>query len=373
MPGRLPTFRRLAHWVLATIVVLAVGGFVIATSGLYNIAASEPHWPIVRWFLEYAMRRSVDTHSMFVERPETLDGIDLVRLGAGHFHGNCAVCHGAPGTTASPVFDQMRPKPPDLAHAALDWSDVQLFWIVKHGLKYTGMPAWTARQRDDEVWPVVAFLRQLPALDAGAYRALIFGGVSQPPAAEHALSDRESPTALAACSRCHGDRLRPTASRLIPELAGQSQQYLEMSLRAYAAEARQSGIMLPIASELDEVEIRELSAQYSALTPRRVRSDSAARFPERGRRIAVHGLPESEVPPCLSCHGEARLSRYPSLAGQHAAYMANQLRLWQQGLRDETPGGALMSTIAKRLTEQQIEDVSLFFEKLSVDERKAGR
>ena len=64
-----------------------------------------------------------------------------------------------------PTAREMLPPPPDLSKAAPQWKERELFWIVKNGLKYTGMPAWPSRQRDDEVWAVVAFLRRLPDLD----------------------------------------------------------------------------------------------------------------------------------------------------------------------------------------------------------------
>ena len=57
----------------------------------------------------------------------------------------------------------MLPPPPELSKAAKEWKDEELFWIVKHGIKYTGMPSWVAAERDDEVWSVVAFLKRLKA------------------------------------------------------------------------------------------------------------------------------------------------------------------------------------------------------------------
>ncbi|MFN2428348.1 MAG: cytochrome c, partial [Candidatus Binatia bacterium] len=66
----------------------------------------------------------------------------------------------------------MTPKPPDLRTVALTFDPEELFYIVKHGIKFTGMPAWPALERDDEVWAVVAFLRMLPTLDPGEYLEL---------------------------------------------------------------------------------------------------------------------------------------------------------------------------------------------------------
>src|SRR5690606_15256326 len=92
-----------------------------------------------------------------------------------HFDAGCAPCHGAPGEPATAFAPDMLPEPPPLVGAARDWSAAELFWIVRNGQKYTGMPAWIAHEREDEVWPVVAFLRQLQGMDREAYGALLRG------------------------------------------------------------------------------------------------------------------------------------------------------------------------------------------------------
>ena len=63
----------------------------------------------------------------------------------------------------------MLPSPPDLTTSMRPWKDEELFWIVQHGIKYTGMPGWVALEREDEIWAVVAFLKQIPTIDAESY------------------------------------------------------------------------------------------------------------------------------------------------------------------------------------------------------------
>ena len=67
----------------------------------------------------------------------------------------------------------MTPHPPDLTSTIPGYEPEELFYVVKHGVKFTGMPAWPALQRDDEVWAMVAFLQILPRLNRAAYRELI--------------------------------------------------------------------------------------------------------------------------------------------------------------------------------------------------------
>ena len=347
----------------AGLVVLATAGLLFTWSGLYSVAASRGHWAIVEWFLAFGMRQSVETHIIGIKAPP-LDDADLVRLGAGHFHAGCAYCHGAPGTPISPIAKQMLPSPPELSKAAKDWTPTELFWIVKHGLKYTGMPSWVALERDDEVWAVVAFLRKLPSLDVAAYRELALGNVNVREQSGRDIATAQSTyDAVAACARCHGAEGRGPMSSLVPTLHGQPVEYLTMALRSYAAGQRKSGIMQPVAAELEPEEIPKVAAYYAALShPSR---DKAAKANpanvEAGRALAVRGAPEAGVPPCLVCHGKQVLPTYPRLAGQHANYMVSQLQLWKRGLNSFTDHAAIMAPIAQRLSQQQIDDVTAYF------------
>ncbi len=368
-PGRRSRRRFAAICAGVTLLLLALGGALVAASGLYNVAASRDHLAVTTLFLEFAMRRSVATHSMGIDSPR-LDDPNLVRLGAGHFSGGCAPCHGAPGTPRSPVVQRMLPAPPPLGEAAHDWPPEQLFWIVKNGLKYTGMPAWVSQERDDEVWAVVAFLSELPEMSEEDYRALSGTVATVEGAADEVLPAPGDAGLAANCARCHGDGTAPPASRLVPKLAGQSAAYLEAALRSYAAGLRASGIMQAAVAELDEDAIGRLATYYaemaSAPGAAPVAAASAGRI-ERGRRIATSGIADSGIPACLVCHSGTSAATFPRLAGQHAPYLVAQLRLWQHGLRDRTAHGAIMAPIARRLTAMQIDDVAAYFQSLGVD------
>jgi cytochrome c553 len=348
--------RRTIRLGLAAAGALALGAFLFLWSGLYTVAASRGHWAVTEWLLTFTMRNSVKTHAWGIESPP-LDRPDLVALGAGHFHGGCAFCHGAPGMPAGPVTGSMLPPPPDLATQMRPWRDRELFWIVKHGIKYTGMPAWPAQRRDDEVWAVVAFLRRLPALDADAYRALALGEL------RISRTGREpGETTTAACAHCHGDARNAPASALVPLLHGQPVEFLAAALHAYANGRRASGIMQPLAADLDPAERDRAARYYAALqpppTPLNVQPEVVAAA-ERGRRLAEQG--DAGIPPCAGCHGAAAYNVYPRLAGQNRAYMANRLRLWKGGLAPGTAGEAIMAPIARALSERQIEDASAYF------------
>ena len=134
----------------------------------------------------------------------------------------------------------MLPPPPDLAAQIRPWRDRELFWIVKNGIKYTGMPAWVAQDRDDEVWAMIAFLRRLPALDAHSYRALALGGLEIPPQTGREVATSEAASAtVGACARCHGDERNVPQSALVPTLHGQPAEFLDAALEAFARPPRQ--------------------------------------------------------------------------------------------------------------------------------------
>ena len=127
----------------------------------------------------------------------------------------------------SPIARHMLPSPPDLTTSMRPWKDEELFWIVQHGIKYTGMPGWVALEREDEIWAVVAFLKQMPTLDAESYRALALGGVRLPGQSGKELATVESnPQGAGACARCHGAEGSGPASALVPILHGQPAAFL---------------------------------------------------------------------------------------------------------------------------------------------------
>ncbi|NRQ17459.1 c-type cytochrome [Ensifer sesbaniae] len=339
--------------------ILPIVVFFATWIGFFNVGASTGHWKITEWFLHFAMRSAVRTYAFTVDVPDRLPREGLQPAG-GHFARGCAICHGAPGEPRSPAALAMLPRPPDLADVVGKWKDRELFRIVKHGVRFTGMPAWPTQARDDEVWAMVVFLRALPAMDATTYRRLAYDGKPSPPM--HATGIEE---ALAECNRCHGvDGMGRSPST--PVLAGQNEVYLLESLRAYAEGRRPSGMMTLPVQAIDYARLTALARHFAEL-PRAV---APARGEEerfrRGEQIARHGRPVERVPACLGCHASAKRSpAYPRLAGQSAAYISAQLRLFREGRRGGTRFSPLMENAAKSLSDADIENVTTYFSTLS--------
>ena len=305
--------------------------------------------------------------------PPALDSPDLVRLGAGHFHGGCAFCHGTPGTPVSPIARHMLPSPPNLTTSMRPWKDEELFWIVQHGIKYTGMPGWVALEREDEIWAVVAFLKRIQSLDAESYAALALGSVRIPGQTGEKLATIESnPQGAGACARCHGAESSGPATALVPVLHGQTTEFLMTALHEYAQGTRRSGIMQPLAAELGADDIRSLAEYYAKLAPLKPRATNNA-VNDRGRRLAIEGDTANGIPACNVCHGRDALASYPRLGGQNTAYMAGQLRLWNNGHHTSTDGAAIMAPIARRLSDGDIDAVTSYLSGLAAEPVGASR
>jgi cytochrome c553 len=356
------TGRRLRLIGLITLGILAAG-LIFAWSGLYSISASKGHWPPVKWLLAFGMRNSVETHAIGIEQPRVYSE-DQAILGAGHYHRECTTCHGAPSIRMSEAAKHMLPPPPDLASEIPTWRDRELFWIVKNGIKYTGMPGWVAQDRDDEVWAIVAFLKRYPSLDAEGYRRLALGEVQILPHDGRQIATAEAAAdAIRACGRCHGAEQQGPRSKLVPILHAQPAEFLSVTLEQFASGKRQSGIMQAVAGELTSEAIARIAAYYSALPAPPSRSYDEAAI-ARGRVLAEDGDHAAKVPACAGCHGASAFPAYPRLAGQNAPYMQTRLSLWKQGLPANTDTAAVMAPIARALTDEQIADLSAYYASL---------
>jgi len=167
----------IASIIIAGLLVL-LGGFAAIYAGVYDVAATEPHWPVTSWLLETARTRSIKAHAVSIQAPPGLDDPAKVLVGVEHYAAHCAVCHGAPGVPKGDIARGLYPPPPDLAKAAPLYRPGELFWIVKHGIKMTGMPAWSDHS-DEELWATVAFLDKLPGMNEQEYARLVMASMAR--------------------------------------------------------------------------------------------------------------------------------------------------------------------------------------------------
>lgn len=151
------------------VALLALAAFV--WSGIYDVGADAPHTRPVHALLEMLRQRSVAVRADDMRVVDLADEA-LIRQGAGNYDAMCTGCHLAPGMAESELSRGLYPAPPPLAESGIG-DPARAFWVVKHGIKATGMPAWGKSMADEYIWGMVAFLQQLPKLDPAGYRELV--------------------------------------------------------------------------------------------------------------------------------------------------------------------------------------------------------
>jgi cytochrome c553 len=160
------------------------------------------------------------------------------------------------------------------------------------------------------------------------------------------------------CSTCHGPTGQSSNAEF-PKLAGQNADYLVRQMFNFKTRARKSNEMEKEMAELSGNDIEELANYFSRqqLVPV-ARQDKA--LSESGRNFYMTGSPERGISACAVCHGEkARGARLlPRVAGQHAQYLAIQLRRFAEQSR--TTDQMLMHSVASKMTEDEIWAVSYF-------------
>jgi mono/diheme cytochrome c family protein len=159
---------RVAGALLVLIGAAAVGIY----SGLYNIAADVPHTQPLYWLLETIRERSVEARARDIVVPNDLKDANRISRGAGQYADMCSGCHLAPGMKRTEISQGLYPRAPELRRTTTLTPEEQ-FWVVKHGIKMTGMPAWGVTHDDDLLWDVVAFVRKLPELSPEQYETLV--------------------------------------------------------------------------------------------------------------------------------------------------------------------------------------------------------
>ena len=159
----------------AAVIVGASAGGAVVFGGVYDVGATAGHARPIELVLRRTMESSVKRHAGRISVPDNIDLTDTAYAAGyfGHYDAACATCHGAPGRQPDPWM-VLYPSSPLLTDSAVAsrWSDEELFWILKHGIKDTGMMALGPTHSDSDIWGVTAFVRQLARMTPEQYDAL---------------------------------------------------------------------------------------------------------------------------------------------------------------------------------------------------------
>jgi len=163
--------RRFFWGVIVTLLILIALPFILLGAGVFNIAATAQPGTLETTLAGWTVDRSVKVHA-----PEEInplkDDPQAIEAGMAHYRAMCLQCHGAPHVQNHEFAAGLNPAPPDLAAAGKHWKDGELFWITKHGIRMTGMPAFGKSHSDEELWQIVSFVRHLDDLSESQVAAL---------------------------------------------------------------------------------------------------------------------------------------------------------------------------------------------------------
>lgn len=169
-----PRLKRLiVPLMIATVASLALVGGAVAfvRAGIYNVGADDPHYPATYALLEQMREASIQARARRLEVPKDLMSEARIIQGAGNYNAMCTQCHLAPGMASTEISRGLYPAPPNLTQETVEAAEA--FWVIKHGIKASGMPAWGGSMGDEYIWNMAAFIQRLPKLDAKGYQALV--------------------------------------------------------------------------------------------------------------------------------------------------------------------------------------------------------
>lgn len=219
--------------IVGVVAVLAIVGMGIIYSGAYNVAATEDHASFTRWALDTTFHKAVERRASKVSAPPAFTK-DMIQTGGAEYKAICQHCHGGPGIERAGWANNMRPRPPHLTEAAALWTPQEIFWIVKHGVKLSGMPALGPTHDDERLWNIVAFVKQLPAMTPKRYASIPnveeghrHDGSGGDHAAGHKQPTAEQSSASGKAAVEHGDGagVDPSASSTTTESAAPGQSW----------------------------------------------------------------------------------------------------------------------------------------------------
>jgi len=194
-------FGTIVGTVIVVLIVLAGLGLAFMYSGIYDVAASKPPSGLERWVANTVRGHSIERRAEDLTVPDLEDSARVMR-GLVHYRDDCAVCHGVPGEGRAEFASDMHPRPPrffrtpeelarrqermqqaegqELTQAERERREQhereemrENFWIVKHGVAMTAMPAFGDEHSDDAIWDLLAFVERVHSLTAEEYRDMV--------------------------------------------------------------------------------------------------------------------------------------------------------------------------------------------------------
>ncbi len=171
--------------VAATLVVELIVAVIFIRSGLYNVSTLSPDPGPLKWVFSTTSDNSVKHHANGIIVPQNVKELSdgktsgnsqadssMIAEGFDHYNDMCVTCHAGPGLDKSEAGIGIYPQAPNLAHSAKELPPQDLFWIIKNGVKSTGMPGFAKTHSDSKIWAMVAFLEKMKNMTPQQYAAM---------------------------------------------------------------------------------------------------------------------------------------------------------------------------------------------------------
>lgn len=168
---------KLKYFLISTFIIGLLSSLFVSLfiySGFFPVGADVPHSRLSYKILEYTREQSVKRASKNINVPNLNDPAMLIG-GAQDYDAMCVACHQKPSIKKSDLSIGLYPAPPNLVSHKNNMDPKRQFWIIKHGIKASGMPAWGPTHDDRRIWEMVSFLQKLPKINSKQYEVLIQG------------------------------------------------------------------------------------------------------------------------------------------------------------------------------------------------------
>jgi len=150
--------RKILLGAVLTLALLLLSALVVTRLGLMPVSADGPHSNLEARIMPAVLHASIVRHASGETNPLPLNE-DNLKAGVDTYKTMCARCHSTPGGNPSVYGRSFYPPAPKLPEGMSQYTDAQLFWLIKHGIRNTGMPAWSGMLSDDEIWQIVSLLK----------------------------------------------------------------------------------------------------------------------------------------------------------------------------------------------------------------------
>lgn len=142
---------------VVTLIVIIAAFTIFIYSGAYNVSQLAPHNAITKWAINTAKEKSISKRIKDIKVPPMNDTSMIVE-GFRHYNEMCSTCHGGPGISPDELAKGLYPRPPKFYKSNDMPEPAEAFWIIKNGIKFTGMPGFGATHDDQKIWAITDFL-----------------------------------------------------------------------------------------------------------------------------------------------------------------------------------------------------------------------